>query len=384
MFELDVLCFSHLRWKFVFQRPQHLLVRAARQQRVFYIEEPIETEGGARLETRFEDGVRVVVPHLPRGLSPAEVAATQRGLLDELLRDEEIGRFLVWFYTPMALAFTAHLEPEVVVFDCMDELSAFKDAPPDLLAREQLLLQSADLVFTGGQSLFEAKRDRHHDIHPFPSSVDVPHFAQARTIVGDPPDQASIASPRIGYVGVIDERMDLDLVAGLADLRRDLQIIMIGPVVKIDPATLPRRANLHWLGGKAYADLPGYLAGWDVAIMPFARNESTRFISPTKTPEFLAAGLPVVSTSIRDVVRPYGELGLVRIADSPQDFAAAVDEALHEEPVTDAADAFLADLSWDRTWEGMCAHIERVVAGSARTPHAAAPQSAVAAGSCHV
>src|SRR6185436_18107217 len=211
-------------------------------------------------------------------------------------------------------------------------------------------------VFTGGMSLYEAKRNRHRNVHGFPSSIDFDHFAKARR-AGDPEpaDQAPIPHPRLGFFGVIDERMDIDLVAGVADLRPDWHLVMIGPVVKIDPATLPQRANIHWLGGKSYSDLPRYLSGWDVGMMPFALNESTRFISPTKTPEYLAAGLPVVSTPIADVVRPYGENGLVRIAGTAEEFAEAISEALNEDRNGRQSHVleFLSRTSWDRTFEAM-------------------------------
>src|SRR3954465_4439466 len=212
----------------------------------------------------------------------------------------------------------------------MDELSAFRFAPPALVAREKQLIERADVVFTGGQSLYEAKRHAHPNIHCFPSSIDKEHFAAARALraAAGPADQAAIARPRAGFFGVIDERMDLELVAGLAAAAPDLQIMMIGPLAKIDASDLPRSPNLHWLGPKQYAELPSYLAGWDCGIMPFAINESTKFISPTKTPEYLAAGLPLVSTEIKDVIPPYGDLDLVATATSAAEFAEAVRRAL--------------------------------------------------------
>jgi UDP-galactopyranose mutase len=271
---------------------------------------------------------------------------------------------ILWYYTPVAVGFTVHLKPAAIVYDCMDELSLFHGAPPELAACEQRLLHCADVVFTGGHSLFEHKRKHHANIFPFPSSVDVPHFAQARELQPEPVDQAEIPHPRVGFFGVIDERMNLALLEELADDRPDLQLVMIGPVVKIDPSILPRRSNIHWLGGKQYKELPAYLAGWDVAMLPFALNESTRFISPTKTPEYLAAGKPVVSTSIRDVVNPYGEEGLVWIADTAVEYAIAIDEALASDRAARIAhaDSFLSDLSWDRTWAQMWRHVERVLA----------------------
>jgi UDP-galactopyranose mutase len=301
----DLICLSHLRWNFVFQRPQHLMTRCVRDRRVFFVEEPV-IAGGREPSFTIErcQGVSVVVPHLPEGLSAASVAGALRTLLDDLMGQQQVEDYVLWYYTPLALAFTDHLAPAATVYDCMDELSAFKGAPATLKEREADLMRRASLVLTGGQSLFEAKRHQHTNIHAFPSSVDVEHFARARTMTFDPPDQAPIPSPRLGFFGVIDERMDLDLLDGVAAVRPAWQIVMLGPVVKIDPAMLPARPNIHYLGPKKYEDLPQYVAGWDVALLPFARNEATRLISPTKTPEYMAAGKPVVSTSIRDVVRP--------------------------------------------------------------------------------
>jgi UDP-galactopyranose mutase len=370
----DLLCFSHLRWDFVYQRPQHLMSRCARRRRVFFIEEPQPAEGVARMEVRLAaPGVWVAVPHVPEGAPPDEWDDLQRVLLDDLLVARGIRHYVCWYYTPMALAFSDHLTPLATVYDCMDELSAFAGAPPLLRAREAELFRRADLVFTGGQSLYEAKRTQHPRVYAFPSSVDRAHFAQARAITEEPPDQAAIPRPRLGFFGVIDERMDRDLVAGIAAARPDWKLVIIGPVAKIDPADLPQAANIHYLGMKSYAELPAYLAGWDVALLPFARNASTRFISPTKTPEYLAAGAPVVSTPITDVVRPYGERGLVRIAETPAGFVAAIEAALAEDRETRlrAVDGFLARQSWDRTWEEMARLIEEVVA-AARQPEAVA------------
>jgi UDP-galactopyranose mutase len=367
----DLVCLSHLRWDFVYQRPQHLMSRFARGRRVFFFEEPVFAEGPARLEVgERPGGVRIAVPHLPAGLSPEEVEAAQRDLLQQLLADHAITDYILWYYTPMALGFSDGLEPAAVVYDCMDELSLFRGAPPALVERETRLLERADLVFTGGQSLYEAKRERHPAVYAFPSSIEAEHFGKARRPQPEPADQAAIPRPRLGYFGVIDERIDLDLVAAVADARPDWQLVMVGPVVKIDPASLPRRSNLHYPGMKAYDDLPSYLAGWDVALMPFAQNESTRFISPTKTPEYLAGGRPVVSTPVRDVVRPYGELDLVEIAGEPAAFVAAVERALtrwaeggtEREDWLQRVDEFLARSSWGRTWRGMADLIEEAVA----------------------
>jgi UDP-galactopyranose mutase len=364
----DLVCLSHLRWAFVFQRPQHLMTRQARTRRVFFVEEPLRAPGAApRLDLRdAEGGVRVVVPVLPEGLPPEAEAAAQRTLLDGLFAAENVSDFVSWYYTPMALAFTDHLRPRLLVYDCMDELSLFKGAPFELLERERQLLARADVVFTGGWSLYEAKRGRHPNVHGMPSSVEVGHFAAARAGLPDPPDQARLPRPRLGFFGVLDERLDLGLLAGLSRARPEWQFVMLGPVVKIDEAELPRAANIHYLGGKAYAQLPAYVGGWDVALLPFARNDSTRFISPTKTPEYLAAGRPVVSTSIRDVVRPYGEKGLVRIADDVEGFVAAAEAAMREDARDPRwlarVDEMLATMSWDRTWAAMEAAMTEALA----------------------
>jgi UDP-galactopyranose mutase len=356
---LDLLCFSHLRWDFVFQRPQHLLTRFAKYRRVFFFEEPIHEDGQTlRLEvSRRENNLFVVVPHIPREMTVGSEHAVQQQLLDALLTAQKVREYVAWYYTPMALGFTRHLRPRAVVYDCMDELSAFKGAPPSLLDHEAELIRRAHVVFTGGQSLYEAKKDRHENVHAFPSSIDRAHFEQARTINEDPADQRDIPHPRIGFAGVIDERMDIDLLGKIAEIRPDWHFVMIGPVVKIDPAHLPQRANIHYLGAKHYNELPSYMAGWDAAMLPFARNESTRFISPTKTPEYLAAGRPVISTSIRDVVRPYGEKDFVKIADAPEDFVAKLEGLLSDSPENTQrrkdADAFLAQISWDQTWQRM-------------------------------
>jgi UDP-galactopyranose mutase len=362
---VDLVCLSHLRWDFVYQRPQHLLSRFAKERRVFYVEEPVFEEGLMHLDVTERDcGVRVVVPHLPKELESEEaLESILRAMMIRLFTEQNIDAHILWYYTPMVIPWTRHLEPLATVYDCMDELSAFQGAPPALREREAELFERADLVFTGGQSLYEAKRDQHKSVFAFPSSIDAQHFAQARSVTREPADQLDIPHPRLGFFGVIDERMDIELIDRVAEARPDWHLVMIGPVVKIDPAGLPRRSNIHYLGGKSYAELPAYLSGWDVALLPFARNESTRYISPTKTPEYLAAGRAVVSTSIRDVVRPYGDESLVYIADAPAEFVAAVEAAMKEDAASRLArvDAFLAQTSWDRTWGRMAELIEDVV-----------------------
>ena len=363
----DLVCFSHLRWNFVYQRPQHLLSRAARERRVFVIEEAVYDNGSMHLDVQeTEDGVWVVVPHLPEGLQ-SEIAtnAVLRGMVDSFFAEREIHQYVLWYYTPMALSFSQHLKPLATIYDCMDELSAFKGASPHLRTRERQLFDCADLVFTGGQSLYEAKRRQHHSVHAFPSSIDRAHFSQGRKALREPEDQKSIPHPRLGFFGVIDERFDIELLDKIAAAKPDWHFVILGPVVKIDPASLPQHANIHYLGGKSYKELPSYLSGWDVALLLFARNEATRFISPTKTPEYLAAGKPVVSTSIRDVVRPYSELGIVKIADKPDEFIRAIEEVLatkrDRSDWLERVDKLLGTMSWDDTWSRMSCLIQDVI-----------------------
>lgn len=370
----DLVCLSHLRWNFVYQRPQHLLSRFAKTRRVFFFEEPIFSDDQTELKvTAGEDNLFVVVPHISNhDRDTKNVEEIQREMLDQLFIEQKIKDFVLWFYTPMAFGFANHLKPQAIVYDCMDELSAFKFAPPELLENEEKLYQKADLVFTGGQSLYEAKKNRHKRVYAFPSSIDAAHFQQARNTTEEPEDQKLIAHPKLGYVGVIDERIDIGLLEKMAELRPDWQFVMIGPVVKIREEDLPRAANIHYLGGKDYKDLPKYLSGWDVALMPFAMNESTEFISPTKTPEYLAAGKPVVSTPIRDVVRPYGEMNLVRIASNAEEFVAACEEALTEDAAEriDKVDEFLAKTSWDKTFAEMANLIDEVADRQTKTSSA--------------
>src|SRR3954465_95912 len=370
-----LLCFSHLRWNFVFQRPQHLMSRFARDMDVIYWEEPVEI--GPR-ETAFlqvreaEDssGVRIVVPHLPAGMpADAREAALSR-LLDAHAASIR-GSLIAWYYTPMMLPFSRHLDVDLTVFDAMDELSKFKFAPEHLLKLEQELIDKADIVFTGGSSLYEAKKGRHPSVHCFPSSVDRVHFLKARAHQLDPGDQEDLPRPRLGYYGVIDERFDTELLAKAAEMRPQWSFVIVGPVVKISEEDLPRRPNIHYLGPKTYRELPAYLAGWDVALMPFAMNESTQFISPTKTPEYLAGGKPVVSTPVRDVVRTYGDLEGVKIASTPEEFVAACEEALELSPNPyewlSEADLMLSATSWNTVQARMAGLIAELLGTRAAT-----------------
>lgn len=376
-----IICFSHLRWDLVFQRPQHMMTRLTGWFDVVYWEEP-QFDAACnepRLDrTTVERGVIRAVPVLPEGLQGEAIEAALRRLMKDEMAGQA-GPSLFWYYTPMMLSFSSAMQADLTIYDCMDELANFAFAPKDIADREAELMARADVVFCGGRSLFEARVGQHANIHCYPSGVDIAHFARDPARVDDPADQAGLPRPRLGFYGVIDERMDLNLLAEMARLRPEWSFVMIGPVVKIDAEDLPRAANIHWLGGKEYARLPDYAVHWDIALMPFARNASTRFISPTKTPEYMASGLPVVSTPIRDVVTSYGALGSIRIAESPADSIAQCEALLTADTATRAQWRKEAeDCLTDKSWDGMTARIARqlqddVAAALADRPSAIRP-----------
>jgi len=340
-----LLCISHLRWDFVWQRPQHLLKRLSQQRRVLFVEEPVtSTEADVpRLDIWVAAGapnvtvIRLIQPardHFWIGHGDPFTQSTYVHLLRNYLAAQHIDSPLLWLYTPMALDFADSIAHSLLIVDVMDQLSAFKGAPPELIAKEERALRRADVVFAGGASLYRAKKPFNANTYLFPSGVEIDHFAAAanRSAFARPSDLRGVDAPILGYFGVIDERMDLDLLGRLAINNPSWQIVMIGPVVKINPAWLPHAANLHYLGGRSYAELPAYLAYFDVALLPFALNESTQFISPTKTLEYMAAHKPIVSTPINDVIELYGSV--VRVGNSAEQFAGQVRAALLDSPET--------------------------------------------------
>ncbi|WP_312816440.1 FAD-dependent oxidoreductase [Atlantibacter subterraneus] len=352
-----LIVFSHLRWDFVWQRPQHLLTRLAQHYPVVFIEEPVFEEGAAGLHLATPaPNVTVIRPHSPvhaPGFHDEQIAQLQP-LMTAL--SSEFPEPIIWFYTPMALPLAEPFHPTLMIYDCMDELSAFKNAPRQLLQRESALLTRADLVFTGGPSLYAAKQNRHNNVWCFPSSVDAVHFEQALDRQNAHPLQDEVPHPRLGYYGVIDERIDCGLIAALADANPAWQIVMVGPVVKIEPASLPQRANIHYFGQQPYQALPQFLAGWDVCLMPFALNASTRYISPTKVLEYMAASLPIVSTAITDVKVPYGDI--VCVADDQAAFIRGCQQALalsdsQRQDQAQRMKSIINATSWDSTVDAM-------------------------------
>lgn len=343
--------------------------RFAADRQVFFWEEFIPCDHHlAYLEIHPFEGttVKSVRPRIPHWWNEGDREQALAKLLDDLLELAGVPRPVLWFYTPMMYSFARQVDAAAVVYDCMDELANFKFAPPRLREMEAALIARADIVFTGGYSLYEAKRHLHGNIHAFPSSVDAGHFNAARYSREEPGDQQLIGGVKLGYFGVIDERLDLALIEFVAKARPHLSFIFIGPIVKISPDDLPRAENIHYLGQKSYDDLPAYLSAWDATLMPFALNEATRFISPTKTPEYLASGRPVISTEIADVVRHYGSVKGVFIAGDTERFAAACDDALAlKRSGTEwlgPVDTLLAGLSWDATFLAMNALLGEAVA----------------------
>jgi glycosyltransferase involved in cell wall biosynthesis len=376
-----LIVFSHLRWNFVFQRPQHLLTRLARHYPVVFIEEPVRSDGPARLErSRPAPGVEVLCPHTPvdaSGFHDDQLPALE-ALLAGYRAEQRIDDCIVWFYTPMALPLLGEFRPRAVVYDCMDELAAFKDAPRQMRQRETALLKIAQVVLTGGPSLYEAKRALHPHVLCLPSAVDAEHYAAANALGQEAAMRRAaqlhqgIRAPRLGFFGVIDERLDLGLVAELADAQPGWQVVMVGPLAKIGPGQLPQRPNIHWLGQQPYEILPQLVAGWDVCLMPFAINEATRYISPTKTLEYMAAGKPVVSTPVRDVKAMFSDV--VQIAGDAGSFIEACRRALAETPHARAER--LADMQacvWRYSWDETAAAVQRAIEAALALARAAAP-----------
>ncbi|MBA3239481.1 MAG: glycosyltransferase [Parachlamydiaceae bacterium] len=347
----DMIVFCHLRWDFVYQRPQHIISRMAKQYKVLFIEEPWrrENEKESRL-VKVSETLHVLQPNVN---SIAEIKCILPRYVNK--GSNTIG----WFYSPSFIPLIDYFDFSTIIYDCMDELSLFKGAPKKLIEQEQYLVANADLVFTGGKSLYESKVKLHKNVHCFPSSVDQFHFANALNGIAIPADIASIPSPLVGYFGVIDERIDLVLLDEIARRRPDVSFVMIGPLAKINEHDLPKSHNIHYLGMKDYKDLPAYLKAFDLAMMPFALNDATKYISPTKTLEYMAAHKPIASTAITDVVRDYAHC--VSIVHNAQEFEEAIDDALHATPDTfmkHEYDVILEKTSWDNTVTSMQIHLK--------------------------
>jgi glycosyltransferase involved in cell wall biosynthesis len=375
-----LICHSQARWDLGFSRTQQLMSRLASHRRVFFIDAAVADPSGPLLRARAaEGGVVVITPCLPEEqLSRAPVRrAVIRHLLDHLIARAGIDDHIAWYDSPLPLLDSEHLQPRVTVYDCAEEPGRRLGAPPDFGAREAELIARADLIFTAGHSLYETRCHRHPSVLCLPSAVDVGHFGQARSPLPTPLDQRTIAHPRIGFAGVVDDRVDLPMLAALASARPDYQIVLVGPVLKRDPLGLPRLPNIHYLGQKSYEELPAYMAGWDVALVPLVRNDSTRFLGPGRAFEYLAAGRPVVSTDLHDL-RPLAKQGLVQVAESPAGLIAAIEGARSGDvsALRGRADRALARCSWESTTrriaELLTEHLSIHHLGRARTQRRAA------------
>jgi glycosyltransferase involved in cell wall biosynthesis len=375
-----IIVHCHLRWEGVWQRPQQFLSRISQRHKILFVEGPIlhETQDAPTyelIEVPQYPNVTVMRTHFPasRFENGAWVDAERLRLLQEAMRNELKGAFdqpVQWFYDPMsAPCFIGKLNERAVVYDCMDELSQFKFAPPELRAREKTLLAAADVVFAGGRKMWLSKSKQNDNAHFYGCGVDVKHFAKARLAETEiPSDVASLSRPILGYFGVVDERLDYELIAKLADANPDWSVVMVGPVVKVDPATLPKRNNIHWLGRREYAQLPNYTKAFDVCMMPFALNEATEYINPTKALEYMATAKPIVSTAVPDVVSNFGEV--VSIAISPQCFVEMCERVLAN-PDEEAIERGLK-MADNNQWEAIVAklegHIEDVLKKKAPAP----------------
>jgi len=379
--DFPIIVHCHLRWDFVWQRPQQIFSRLAASHPVLFIEDPVIADGEPRLaiDQPYPNLVRIV-PQIPQHLAvnadkDAEIFLPQ---IKQALRDHPLlaGRFdnaVHWFYSPMpAPGYVGQLDTVGVVYDCMDELANFRFAPPDIAERERFVMANAGVVFTGGYQLFESKAKHHDNVNFYGCGVDVAHYGRARDAATQVPDAvAATPAPRFGYFGVIDERLDYELIGALADRFPDASIIMAGPLAKVDPAELPQQSNIHWLGQQRYEDLPAIVKGFDVCLMPFALNEATKYINPTKTLEYMAAGKPIVSTAVADVVRNFTPI--VDVAHSRDGFLDAVerawrqpDDALIAQGIERASGA-----SWDATVESMRNDIQQALWADHRRQEAA-------------
>jgi len=350
--DYDIIVFCHLRWDFVYQRPQHIISRLAETFKILVVEEPVEVYS--------KDKSYITIFKIHENIHICKPLVKDLGDLGSYLKKHlrTTNHPVGWFYSPAFVSVLESVDFDIVVYDCMDELSLFKGASPHLINQEKTLLAAADIVYAGGKSLYDAKATNHHNVFCFPSSVDVGHFSNATAEKFKPFDLQRIGEPIIGYYGVIDERIDLDLIRKTAARKPEFAFVMIGPLCKIETSDLPQADNIYYLGMKTYDELPRYLHFFDFAMMPFALNEATRYISPTKTLEYMAANKPIISTKIKDVVRDFSSC--INLVSDEADFCNAIDN-----PVSGFENAYreiLEKTSWDNTVEKMSHIINKVLA----------------------
>jgi hypothetical protein len=367
MIAKPVLCFSHLRWNLGRQRPYQLMSRCAEARRVLFIEEPVYDAPAAYLDaTQVVPNLVRVRPHLPVGSRAAQLIPP---LLMRLCAQQKVVDPVHWFYTPMMLEMAERMPRSLTIYDCIEDCSSLDGAPANFEQRERQLMAHSDIVFAAGMRLYQQKTRQHPNVYAAPSGVDAAFFAQARQDLAEPMDQAPLAHPRIGYCGVIDERIDLGLIEHIARIKPTWQLIMLGPIDAIDMRSLPHAPNIHYLGAAEYRHLPNYLASWDAAIMPYTLSAATRCLSPSEMPEYLAAGRRVVSTAIADVVEPYERLELVHIGRDRDEFVTHIEAALQGGARESDAmrDEVLEGMSWDDLWYRMDNLVQHASAPSKRT-----------------
>jgi glycosyltransferase involved in cell wall biosynthesis len=343
----DMIVFCHLRWQFVYQRPQHLISRLASNMKVLFIEEPLPANQDGTLP-----GNLMVISEQLHVLQPfVKDIESIIDILHAYIKNKTIP--VGWFYSASFAPLLEQINFETIVYDCMDELSLFKGASVHLINQEKYLMAHAEIVFTGGKSLYEAKKQLHSNVYCFPSSVDQEHFAQASKEIPVAEDISNILKPIVGYYGVIDERIDLDLLHKCAKKLQNVSFVMIGPLAKIENTDLPKENNIHYLGMKSYDELPNYLKAFDIAMMPFALNDATKYISPTKTLEYMAAGKPIISTKITDVVRDYSES--IALIENESEFCDAIETLLAKDHIQMQMEykKILEKTSWDSTADKM-------------------------------
>ena len=351
----DLVVFCHLRWDFVYQRPQHIISRLSEDYKVLFVEEPWKSSDPGH-------SLKIISPNLHIFRPNISIMDELTEALSEVLRSSEIP--MAWFYSPSFCSVLKYLQFETVIYDCMDELSLFKGAPASLIQQERTLLENSDIVFTGGRSLFEAKQPHHPNVYCFPSSVDFNHFAKATNGISLPADISEIPSPIVGYFGVVDERLDLELIEETATKLPEVSFVFIGPVVKISESDLPKLPNIYYLGMKDYQTLPNYLKAFKIAIMPFALNDATKYISPTKTLEYMAAEKPIISTRVKDVEREYSNC--VHLVSDSNEFVEKVKMILYPKELElsylKSYDDILNKTSWNSTVNGMKEAIGELIA----------------------
>ncbi len=343
----DLVVFSHLRWNFVYQRPQHILSRLAKSYNILFVEEPFHPNP----ENENTSFINQVFPNLSVFNSYTDSIDSTLKLLKETLGSQTIAT--AWFYSPSFVNALKIFSFDKVVFDCMDELTLFKNAPQSLIEQEKELLSKSDIVFTGGKSLYSSKKKHHHNVYCFPSSVDRKHFEKAQNGIKVPDEMDAFTGIVVGYYGVVDERIDYDLLEQTAQMNPTVDFVLIGPFAKVNPESLPSLPNIHFLGMRNYEQLPNYLKRFDIAMMPFAMNDATKYISPTKTLEYMAGGKCIISTPVYDVVRDYDKQ--IEIIENAEQFTSSINKLICQHKASHYLkyQEILDRTSWDNTVKEM-------------------------------